>query len=815
MDAREKLRIVEPLSSVSSCGSSCTSSCNTPAVSGSRVDTTVSALLKEIQTVEATNVFYRNVLDATGEGLYVLDAEGVTTFVNPAAESMLGWQRGELIGKPQHVTIHHSRVDGSHYPQAECPIHLALLEGNAHHSDTEVFWRKDGTAFPVAYTATPIFQDKRVLGATVIFRDISRRMRRDRWEKNKNAIFLAITGNSELDTTLELIANAFAELFPSCAIAIATRTSGTLRLAAHAGISGALRLALASVHTSDESYACGRAAALRMEVLSTRARPAKNGSSLESDPPEHAQPGQVQPAQAQLTCHELEESNFASCLAVPLLSSACEILGVVSFFNADHHPSDRQVMASVNGVCDLARLAIEHQKLYAELVRQSQHDHLTGLPNRLLLEDRLERAIIQARRHGNQVAVCYIDLDHFKQINDTLGHGAGDLVLQHVTGLLQDSLREIDTVARQGGDEFILILPEIKSEAEADEICERIMARLREPVTIGKQVITLSASIGRCTFPASGKTTTALLQNADIALYAAKRSGRDQVRSFDPSLGERIQRRIEMQRELRNALEREQFHLVYQPLYTMDARLKGFEALLRWEHPSLGAIGPDEFIPLAEESGLIVPMGEWVLNEACRQARAWNETAPHAIKIYVNVSGVQLGQADFTDTVARALAGSGLPPNLLDLEITETCIIADTQAASVRLTELRRLGIQISIDDFGCGHSSFNYLQQLPIDSVKIDRSFIACLDGTEKKSAIVRTIVALAAELGLDTVAEGVETGAQFEELQSTQCGSVQGFLLSRPLSSRVAGELILLARDLPAISAAAQPVNAIPFAH
>jgi diguanylate cyclase (GGDEF)-like protein/PAS domain S-box-containing protein len=732
------------------------------------------ALRLQLEAADKTSATYRLILQASGDGICSLDSDGITTFANPAAESMTGWSTGELIGESQHATLQHSYADGSHLPRSACPICLALRDGRIHSSDSEVFWRKDGTCFPVAYTSTPILRDGQPDGAMVIFRDISERKRREAWEQSKNSIFLAITSNVALDATLAMIAEAFVQRFPFSAIAMMTYSANQLRLAAQGRLPASLQQQLASVEagagTSDSSFACTRAADLCREVLSTR----------------HPEQPELPP------CRELVESAFSTCLALPMLSISGDVLGVVLFFDPEEDAGDIRGMASVNGVCDLFRLAMEHRHLHAELVRESQHDHLTGLPNRLLLEDRLDRAIFYAKRHGEQLAVCCIDLDRFKEINDTMGHAAGDFVLLSVARLLMESLREVDTVARQGGDEFILILPEIRTEAEVDEICQRIMTRLRTPIQMGKQTITVSASIGRCIYPADGHSTSALLKNGDIALYTAKRAGRDRIERFDCTLGEKVQRHIEMQRELRYALERQQFHLVYQPVFRMDSQLAGFEALLRWDHPTFGVVPPGTFIPMAEESGLILSIGEWVLNQACRQAQEWNTASSEPVKIHINVSGVQLNQDNFTGTVASALANSGLTASLLDLEITETCIIADPEAAAMRLRELRQLGIQISIDDFGCGHSSFSYLQQLPVDSIKIDRSFIACLDGTYKKSAILRTIVALAAELGLQTVAEGVETGQQFDELQTTQCGMVQGFLLSKPLSPAAARRLL-----------------------
>ena len=450
-------------------------------------------------------------------------------------------------------------------------------------------------------------------------------------------------------------------------------------------------------------------------------------------------------------------------------------------------------------LCDLARMAIEHHQLHTELVRQSQYDHLTGLPNRMLLEDRLHRALVRARRYGSQLAVCYLDLDEFKQVNDVLGHNAGDALLRHVAQVLQEGLRDIDTVARQGGDEFILLLPDLQSKREAALICERVLARLRESVEIEHQLIIPAASMGMALYPGEASTAGELLRHADLALYAAKRSGRDQLALFSPTLGQELEQKTTLERELRYALGRGQLSLEYQPIYAADLRLHGFEALLRWHHPTLGPVSPALFVPIAEQMGLISSIGKWVLDEACRQARQWNLQATAPVRVFVNVSCAQLSRSDFPETVSSALSLHQLASHLLELEITETWIVADPEAASVKLRELRELGVTISIDDFGSGHASFTYLQQLPVDLIKIDRSFISCLDGTTKQSAIVRAIVALASELGLKTVAEGIETAHQLEELGSTQCTFYQGYLFSKPIRGAATQALIRTMQPLP----------------
>ena len=599
-----------------------------------------------------------------------------------------------------------------------------------------------------------------------LFQDISKRKRDEAWESYKVAIWRALTNHLELATVLTMTADAFVGLYPSCSVAFFEREGKTLKLIAHSRIPDSLLQSLSTGEIGDLTSACLLAAEQGKEKVIVRDLLDENASC----------------------CRELSESSFTSCLAVPVFSGARNVVGVVAYFSPDAEPVDILVKEHSSRICDVARLAIEQHHLYANLLHQSQHDHLTGLPNRLLLEDRLEQALMRARRHGTQLAVCYMDLDQFKLVNDTLGHTTGDAVLQHVACVLKTNLRESDTISRHGGDEFILILPNLNADTEAEEACERIMNCLRQSVKIDGHTLLPTVSIGISIYPDDGETPLALIQNADFALYAAKHSGRDKVQRFASKLGESMRRSS----ELRFALELNQFSVAYQPLYSRHRTLKGFEALLRWSHPVLGQVGPDQFIPLAEKSGLILPIGEWVLEEACRQAQEWNAISNEPVKMFVNISCVQLAQASFVEIVARALSRTGLDPTLLELEITETWILEDTATAAVRLAELRKLGLSISIDDFGSGHCNFNYLQQLPVDTIKIDRSFVSYLDGTTKKSAIIRAVMSLAEELGLQTVAEGIETQSQFNELQGSQCDLFQGYLFAHPLTPAKAGLLL-----------------------
>ena len=431
--------------------------------------------------------------------------------------------------------------------------------------------------------------------------------------------------------------------------------------------------------------------------------------------------------------------------------------------------------------------AIQRQRSEHELRHQSLHDPLTGLPNRVLFVDRLRHALSRAQRSEETLAVLFLDLDQFKVINDSLGHEAGDLVLQDVALRLSEQLRANDTLARFGGDEFVVLCEGLDDSAEAMLVGERLRAVLAEPCRIGGHEHFISASIGVAVSNGSDVGRhDALLRDADAAMYRAKAAGRDRCELFDEVMRERVVKRLETENDLRRGIDEGELRLFYQPLISLgDDRVAHCEALVRWEHPQRGLVSPAEFVPVAEDSGLIIPMGEWVLDEACRQAAAWQ---PDGMRVAVNLSAVQVGQPGIADTVSKALARHALSPDRLTLEITETALIEDPDGAARTLEELAELGVHIALDDFGTGYSSLSSLKRFPLALIKLDRSFIADLRVGTRDAAIVESVVAMARSLGLATVAEGVETEQQREHLKELGCEYAQGFLFSRPVP---AGEL------------------------
>jgi diguanylate cyclase (GGDEF)-like protein/PAS domain S-box-containing protein len=454
---------------------------------------------------------------------------------------------------------------------------------------------------------------------------------------------------------------------------------------------------------------------------------------------------------------------------------------------------------AVSGVVINYRDITERRSLEEQLRYQAFHDALTGLPNRALFLDRLEHALTRAHREEPGLAVLFVDLDDFKSVNDSLGHGVGDELLVKVAERLRRTLRDSDTAARMGGDEFAVLLEDARDAHSPEYVGERILAALRDRFELNGQQVRLSGSVGIAIYQGPEHSAEELLRHADVAMYVAKQQGKDRLTIFESELHHATIDRHQLRAEMHDAFESSQFALVYQPLVALsDSQLSGVEALLRWNHPVRGEIGPVEFIPLAEESGLIVELGRWVLGEACRTAQGWIEASGRPLEMSLNLSSRQVEDPELVGDVESALVASGLCPELLTLEITESVLLRDVDAVLERLTALKRLGVRLAIDDFGTGYSSLSYLRRLPVDVLKIDRSFISGIENGAAENALVRSIVSLAQLLELRTVAEGIEDGQQLEALRALGVDSGQGFHFARPLPAAHVAELLSGARQL-----------------
>lgn len=440
---------------------------------------------------------------------------------------------------------------------------------------------------------------------------------------------------------------------------------------------------------------------------------------------------------------------------------------------------------------EAANLELETAKKEAEssaqrMTHQAHHDALTGLPNRILLSDRINRSLAHATRSNSKIALLFLDLDHFKVINDSLGHGIGDHMLCVVSERLRRCVRAEDTVARLGGDEFTVLLSDIQESSDAMRIAQKITDTLKQPINIDNHELHITTSIGISIFPDDGTDSVSLVKNADISMYRAKELGRNRIMYYTADMNVDSLRRLSLANALRKALANNELELYYQPkVETKDLRVLGAEALLRWKSPQYGVVSPSEFIPVAEEMGLIVELGEWVLKQACIQHRNWVKTGWSNLTISVNISARQLSHGGLDEVVKRILRETGLDPKYLELEITESVIMQDSTDPVIALNQLKEAGVTISMDDFGSGYSSLSYLRKLPVDIVKMDQDFVHDIPGNKEDASIAAAIISMAHSLGLTVVAEGVESNAQLQFFRQHKCDAIQGNFVSEALSS------------------------------
>lgn len=439
----------------------------------------------------------------------------------------------------------------------------------------------------------------------------------------------------------------------------------------------------------------------------------------------------------------------------------------------------------LEGIDNILSAAAERQRANEQLSHMALHDPLTGLPNRSLLTERLDTALSYAQRHNQQVALLFVDLDRFKQVNDVFGHALGDEILREVAKRLDACVRSEDTVSRQGGDEFIVALTDICEEQDAALIANKLLAVITSPFIVEDIEIVLGMSIGIACFPGDGESAGTLLRNADTAMYVAKDLGRNRYQFYAPEMNMRALDRLTLESDLRRAIERNELFVMYQPQLALgNGDVLGLEALVRWQHPTRGLISPDQFIPIAEDCGLIIPIGNWVMESACTEYARWASQGLTKGSLAVNISSHQFRQADFCDRVSGVLSRTGLKPELLELEVTEGVVMQGIDQVLQKLTRLRELGVTLAIDDFGTGYSSLNYLKQFPLHRLKIDQSFIRGLPDDQESGAIAKAIIQMGHSLGLDVLAEGIETREEEQHIQTLGCDAGQGYLFAKPLS-------------------------------
>jgi diguanylate cyclase (GGDEF)-like protein len=494
--------------------------------------------------------------------------------------------------------------------------------------------------------------------------------------------------------------------------------------------------------------------------------------------------------------HFAGQLGLESCRSTPILSADGMLLGMLALHYKAGQPRDDSDSELLTAASRLAARALEQRGFTERLEFQARHDSLTGLPNRSYFMELLEAALADASERSGSLAVLFIDLDRFKQINDILGHAMGDRLLKEVGQRLKRLLTEDDLAGRMGGDEFTIVLTRQPDEQTAVLASQEFLNAFRAPHQIEDNELFVTASIGVALFPRHGQSVAELLRNADLAMYHAKNSGKNDVVVFRAKDHTASLERLRLENALRRALEHQEFELLYQPVVGMNGKVEGLEALLTWRHPIYGSISPKQFIPIAEETGLIIDIGSWVIQRACLEAASWHKAGHRGARISVNVSALQFERRDFLETVAAALALSKLPPDRLELELTESYIMKDLPQAAARLTQIRNLGVSIAIDDFGTGYSSLSYLNKLPVDSLKIDQSFLRNLHEPEGSLAVIQSIVRMAHSMNLTVVAEGVETRAELDLVRVLGCDKVQGHVYG-PARRRDQVEALLAGSD------------------
>jgi diguanylate cyclase (GGDEF)-like protein len=627
------------------------------------------------------------------------------------------------------------------------------------------------------------------------FLDVSQRKRQQQLLESERRVMRAIAAGVPLPQAMELLCQAVEEQAPGalCAVLLLEGEGDRLRRCAAPSLPGSYAQTLETQYVGPRSGFGAAAAYLGRQVLVR---------DIEAD--------------AQWDdCRSLAlREGLRACWSTPIPGGERAVLGVLDvYFRTAREPS-AECAELIARAADIARIAIERNEAERRIQQLAHYDALTGLPNRVMFGQALEQALHRAQRHEQPLALLFVDVDRFKNINDALGHDAGDQLLREVAQRLRYCLRASDLVARFGGDEFIAVLEELPNTGYAGSVAAKLLQALAEPMRIQEQEFHVTASIGIAAFPQDARDAITLQKHADIAMFRAKAQGRNGYCFYAPQGGAYSLERLTMEAQLKRALERGELALHYQPKQDIaTGRITGMEALLRWQHPELGLVSPARFIPLAEETGLIVPIGEWVLRTACVQAAALPHRAGgDALRVAVNLSARQFADDSLIALVACVLEETGLASAALELEITETLIMQSPERTARLLAALREQGVKLAMDDFGTGYSSLAYLKRFPLDSIKIDRSFIHGVPGDGDGESITQAVIGMAHSLRLRAIAEGVETAQQLEFLREQGCDEIQGYFFSRPLPYEELADLLVRLDAAPRIAPGARPRD-FPF--
>ena len=714
---------------------------------------------------DGEHLLLRAVVDILPDHLFLKDSQGRFVLANKALARDLGVaDPAELIGR-RDLDLLPAAVARRFEEEEQC----LLAGGLAIVGSEEWTIPVRGAERWFASTRMPLHDETgRVIGLVGTSRDVTARRKARLWRQAQSQILEMMAADAEVDTVLARLLAIVETQIGNVTAAISLAAPDGTRLSSIVAphLPAPLAKLCDGLRIAEGMASCGTAAFRRQPVYVADLT--------------------VDPLWIRHRKH-LASLNLRSAWSLPILAADGELLGTFALYSPEPGLPGEGERGLIADIVRVAAIAIAHARADRRIRHMAHHDALTSLPNRTLLHDRLTQALSYARRYGGMVTVAFLDLDNFKQINDTLGHGAGDTLLKTVAERMVRCIRASDTVVRLGGDEFVIVLNS-RSATTANMLStlRRVCAAISEPVVLEGQERRVTCSMGVASFPQDGDTAEALLLNADAAMYRAKENGRDNFQFYTAELNARVRERLGLQDDMRRALAEESFTLAYQPMVEVGSnRLVSVEALIRWHHPQLGDIPPARFIPAAEENGLIAPIGAWVLRAACRQMRDWLDRGIAPLHICVNISSHQFRDRLWLQDVARALEETGLPAGRLQLEFTESLIMRDPEQALVTMRELAALGVDLAVDDFGTGYSNISALKRLPLGRLKIDRALIQDASTNAGDGAIASSVIALGHTLQLRVVAEGVETAAQLAFLEERGCDEFQGYFFARPLAA------------------------------
>jgi len=715
---------------------------------------------------------FEALIEASPLAIIVCDADGRVEKWNASAERMFGWSEKELLGRA--VPLFPVGQEDEHSHQRE-----AILRGDTFADVEAVRMRKDGTPVSVSISAAPVRDATGQTGGYLtIVADVTERKRAEQRQDLENAVTLLLADAHSLEEVMPRVIQTICQSlkFAYGARWVVDKNAQLLRCAETWCIPDhkveAFRIASAA-----RAEAPGRTGGLNRRVWASSTPYWMSNVTRD----------------ATLLRRDLAlEAGLQHAFAFPILVGG-EFYGVMEFFGHGARVRDERIVEISHTVGSQIGQFIARKQAEAHLQFFASHDPLTGLFNRGMFNRRLQQALAQAQRFERTLAILFIDLDGFKLVNDTLGHNAGDALLAEIAARLRATLREGDVMARMGGDEFVVLIEEFGEPVQVGEVAKKVLDTVSRPYLLQGQESRVTASIGISTFPDDGKDAQTLLGNADMAMYRAKEQGKNAFRFFAPHMNVHVTERLSLESNLRRAIERDELVLLYQPKVAIrDGQVTGVEALVRWHHPTQGVINPGEFIPVAEDTGLVPAIGQWVLREACRQLAAWREQGLPLLRVAVNLSHRQFTQDSLIQVVREALHIASVDPSRLELELTEAMVMRNPERAEKVLVQLKELGVRLVVDDFGTGLSSLKFLNRLPLDAVKIDRSLILDLPGNRDAVALTRGVVAMAHSLNLRVIAESVETSEQWEFLRELGCEEMQGNYFSAPVPADIVASIV-----------------------